>query len=401
MNYWITGLISDQSLGFTWQYADLERLNKWGIIPNIIMVMWIRDNYDKVAVPWDVGVISNQLVQFMRLDVMSIIIWFTLSFCAFYFLYMIIRKYFFRKKILSIIPQQEDQALKISLNQISIMLFVFAALSVVVGHSQNVSFFRFSTFFFPLVVLIIALVWLRISPKNGYVGTLIPIFILILTLTSWPRWGGKVTDATRNALRFMRGHYSLFTAYKNLPWGLSFGGVNPGAYAAFKQAPKGARIWSTNVDSYCMVPDCIIESVISFKLSSNVNEILNGPPEVAKKILKNEKLNYFIVSNNSQLIDVLPFSHLFSPVNIRKYLGIKWTDGETYLLTWKENAIKPIDKKFMNSYVALIKHAQSPWFRFDEMMPELDKTMKNLSNLPHPWNPIEFSWRKQQVKIDA
>jgi hypothetical protein len=180
---------------------------------------------------------------------------------------------------------------------------------------------------------------------------------------------------------------------------LPFGGVHPGVQAAMKHVEQGARVWSTNVGSHCAIPGCIIESVFSFKLSANFNEILSGTPAEAKKILQQEKLNYFLVSREFQLSDVLPFSHLFSLKNIGKYFGIKWTDGTTYLLTWKENTNTPIGPEFLALYKDLLARADHPWFRFREFVPELNYTMKLLENSPHPWKPIAFRWEAEdQVK---
>jgi hypothetical protein len=53
MNYLVTGLATDQALNTAWQFANVERLDQWGILPNIIMIAWIRDNYDLVTVSWN------------------------------------------------------------------------------------------------------------------------------------------------------------------------------------------------------------------------------------------------------------------------------------------------------------------------------------------------------------
>jgi hypothetical protein len=34
-----------------------------------------------------------------------------------------------------------------------------------------------------------------------------------------------------------------------------------------------------------------------------------------------------------RIIDLLPFSRLFAPEMIGRYLGVKWSDGSTFLLT--------------------------------------------------------------------
>jgi hypothetical protein len=83
-----------------------------------------------------------------------------------------------------------------------------------------------------------------------------------------------------------------------------------------------------------MVPGCLIESVISFKMSGRLDEILGGDPDLAKLRLQQAGLDYFLFMKEYRMIDLLPFSRLFAPETIGRYLGIKWSDGSTYLLTW-------------------------------------------------------------------
>ena len=45
MNYLTTGLASDQALDLTLRFANFARLDRWGVIPQVIAVAWIRDNY--------------------------------------------------------------------------------------------------------------------------------------------------------------------------------------------------------------------------------------------------------------------------------------------------------------------------------------------------------------------
>jgi len=166
-------------------------------------------------------------------------------------------------------------------------------------------------------------------------------------------------------------------------------------HQARRHVPPGARIWSTNVDGYCMAPGCRIESCDSFKLPYRITEILNGTPAQARQILQQEGLNYFIFSKDSILIDVLPFSHLFEPANIADNLAIKWTDGSTYLLTWKGSDTMLLDARFMQFYSARWNNASTehPWFKFREAVPAITAQMAALRSTPHPWRPIPFLWR--------
>ena len=99
-----------------------------------------------------------------------------------------------------------------------------------------------------------------------------------------------------------------------------------------------------------MVPGCLIESVISFKMSDRLDQILGGDPDFAKQRLQEAGLNYFLFMSDYRLIDLLPYSRLFAPDTIGRYLGIKWTDGSTFLLTWIGADTRPIDPEFLDAY---------------------------------------------------
>jgi hypothetical protein len=146
MNYLVTGLVSDQFLGTTWKYANLEKLNQWGVIPNIIMVMWERDNYDMVAVPWSYAAVSDQLIKFLRYDILKFAVDATLialvCYAAFKGYARLCRKH---------LPETPRTVFHIAFMNTARMLVVIALLSLVVGHAQDVSFFRFSSFFLPFM----------------------------------------------------------------------------------------------------------------------------------------------------------------------------------------------------------------------------------------------------------
>ena len=169
-------------------------------------------------------------------------------------------------------------------------------------------------------------------------------------------------------MRFFVGRYSLAEAYTYANSQYPFGAINPGALAASRQVPYGTPIWSTNVDSYCMAPGCLIESVISFKMSGRLDEILGGDPDLAKQRLREAGLNYFLFMKDYRMVDLLPFSRLFAPETIGRYLGVEWSDGSTYLLTWIGPDTRPLGPDFLEAYA---RRRGEPdvlrWFRFDEL----------------------------------
>jgi hypothetical protein len=203
--------------------------------------------------------------------------------------------------------------------------------------------------------------------------TVLPAVLLVAVVGAWEgkdHWSRRLPVETANALRFFSGRFSLADAYGHATSGYAFGAINPEALAAARQVPYGTPIWSTNVDSYCMVPGCVIESVLSFKMSGRLDEILGGDPELAKQRLQEAGLNYFLFMKDYRIIDLLPFSRLFAPDTIGRYLGVKWSDGSTFLLSWIGPDTSPIGPDFFDAY-SRRRAEPDPlrWFKFDELAP--------------------------------
>jgi len=121
-----------------------------------------------------------------------------------------------------------------------------------------------------------------------------------------------------------------------------------------------------------MVPGCLIESVVSFKMSGRLDEILGDDTDLAKRRLQEAGLNYFLFMKDYRMIDLLPFSRLFSPEIIGRYLGVKWTDGSTFLLTWIGPETTPIGSDFLGAYTRRRDESDvTQWFRFGELAPQI------------------------------
>jgi hypothetical protein len=143
-----------------------------------------------------------------------------------------------------------------------------------------------------------------------------------------------------------------------------------------------------------MVPGCWIESVVSFKMSGRLDEIVSSPPERARELLQKAGLNYFLVTKDSRLLDLLPYSQLFLPETIGRYLGIRWTDGSAFLLTWVGPETTPIGPEFLDVYNRLLARTQHPWFQFGKLVPQLATASEGLRR--KAWGEMpELPWRQQ------
>src|ERR1700719_2592206 len=66
ISYLQTGLASDQALDLMLRFADPARLDRWGVIPQIIAVAWIRDNYLQWEQPFGRATLQ-EIADFLRL----------------------------------------------------------------------------------------------------------------------------------------------------------------------------------------------------------------------------------------------------------------------------------------------------------------------------------------------
>jgi hypothetical protein len=399
LGYWATGLAHDQALDLTLRFADVERLDRWGVLPQIVVIAWIRDNYLIEAVPWS-WMLTTTLPYFLRLDQL----WVFLAAPAIMVVLVAVRAVLSTARGATHEPPSAQAGathLVAMIGCLATLVVTLATISVIAGRAQPVSFERTSTFFLPLLLLLGMAIssWaMERSPtqrERRFLAWLVPLLALSGTVLLWDRsfdWAPRAVEAGKNGLRFLSGRYSLADAYSHQDAGLPFGGINPRALAASRQVEPGTPIWSTNVDAYCMVPDCWVESVVSFKMSGRLDEILTASPERAKQLLQEAGLNYFLVSNDARLIDLLPYSKLFAPDMIGRYLGIKWTDGSAFLLTWIGPGTTPLTPEFLNIYRDLLDKPELIWFRFSRLIPQIAAATAQLR--AKAWGaPAEFAWR--------
>ena len=338
VNYLQTGLASDQALDLMLRFADSARLDRWGVIPQIVAVAWIRDNYLQWEQPFGRSTLQ-EIADFMRLR----FLWPFLTGPIITVVVLRMSGAFTGWRLTA--PRDARSALltKQTAWRLAALVALLVAVAVLAGRNQSLSFTRLSSFFVPvLVMLAIAgsvwgLSWPLGRRDDTVLRLVVPALLLVGSLVAWQsqaHWMSPLRRESANAMRFFAGSYSLAEAYSHANSLYAFGAINPGALAAAQRLPYGTPIWSTNVDSYCMAPGCLIESVISFKMSGRLDEILGGDPDLAKQRLQEAGLNYFLFMKDYRMIDLLPFSRLFAPETIGSYLGVKWSDGSTFLLTW-------------------------------------------------------------------
>jgi hypothetical protein len=416
LNYLVAGLATDQALDQALRFANLERLDRWGVLPQIVIVAWIRDNYASLAVSG--GQVIFQLVHFMRIPLLWVLLGSVLLTLLTIAYWELNPRYLAKHHASSSENASENGQIDSTLSArrvlklLGSLVILLALFSLIVGRSQAVSYTRFSTFFFFLIALFAVSVWgIAITMGSSRPGLRdhrlirigIPVAIFVATLASWQitdTWGKRLITAAANGFRYFSGQYSLAYAYSRQD--VQHGGINPSAVAVMQRLPPGTPIWVTNTNFYCMVPDCVMQSVVSFKMSPRLDEVLNGTPERAKQLLMEAGINYFVFSKDEQLVDILPFSQLFAVGSIERYLGIRWTDGRTWLLGWRGPDTQIIDNQFLEAYQKRLEEPEHSLFRFRELLPYMSSVMRDLRASPHPWALTSFPWRfTKQIDVEG
>jgi hypothetical protein len=138
-----------------------------------------------------------------------------------------------------------------------------------------------------------------------------------------------------------------------------------------------------------MLPGCGVETVYSFTLGRGYPDVMFGSPEVARTALQATNHNFFLISKKLPLEDVLLFTPLFSPDTIGNHLGLRWTDGDTSLLTWLGPDTKPLDAAWLADYQkrseTLLAVQSFPYAQLRSVFSQLNST-------PHPWRSFEPPW---------
>jgi hypothetical protein len=196
------------------------------------------------------------------------------------------------------------------------------------------------------------------------------------------------------AWHFAAGAYSIDTAYTlqtgwpDKPWGA----IYPGARGAYAVVGPRTPIWSMNDTSYCMLPDCPMEGSDSFKIGAGWDRLMFGTPEQGREVLQTAGLNYFLFSRELTLHDYLPLSPLLRPDNIARYLGIRWTDGTTTLLTWSGPDTIPLDPAWVAEHRRTVE--QSPVVQSSPYA-DMQMIFARLNAAPHPWRPFKLPWESR------
>ncbi len=323
-----------------WKYADQERFSKW--VSPYLMVLLLEGSSPNMG---DIQLVEHETLSrwdYLRMltrmhvihsvfpDAAEEVPW-----CLLLVLGLVALQFWSGKTV----------ALDLDRPGVPIVGLFAAAILLSQLVTQPVSVFRYFSFMVFLVVLLGLGVWLvffHLLPSRKLVWLTSYVMPALLTcLVAYQSIVAVPNRDRRDMLRLVAGQESLEEAYRKHD-------VTSAAPVAIREVVgRQARVYSFNVNNYCMTPDCELESFVSFALHQDWHTVLFEPAEQARAALQKQGLNYFLIDLNKDVIDVLQYSPLFQPENVGKYLEVRWHRGSTYLLTWPGPDTQPLSEEFL------------------------------------------------------
>lgn len=374
LNYVTTGAPADVAPNVLWPIVDLRRLSDEGMLFDFVNIAVIRargtvegsalsDNFDLV----------EYVRNLVRFDMLGILIGAAL---VGHLAFMIYRDVMRRRSADAVIAL--DAPSRQAVGVIAAFFAATALFAFTAGMLESVSYVRISSFLLPLVIAAsaivaqIIIVSVRWSEQARVLAATIAPIVLVSGVLAQVYEQRKTTllPVLHNALRFAAGHYSIFDAYRDQAgWPvLNRTAIHSGMYEIWKIIGPGKRIWSFNINSYCMLPGCHYESLLASSMSKHREEILFGSPESARQILRREGLDYFYISTRLPIQDVLQCTPLFSPNTIQDHMDVVWTDGRDVLLTWKGQGSARPSPEWLERYRKAVAPSQNLPACTDERM---------------------------------
>lgn len=338
VNFALTGLPADYFIVSLWPYLDAQKLAHWGVLLETAVTHYDRTMNAAPPLPFHFGEMLQLVGRYVRFDLV-------------YPLYAL-------ALVLTLARRRTSGNAAwpaIDLMCYALLASVVTVVALTAGRIEPTSFYRFTSFAFA-PMLCLAFVFIGRLPLPARAALWLPALIVAVTLGAvYARYkAADLTATAANSWQFVSGGYSIDGAMshqRGLPADAKAeGAIHPAARAAWEIAGRGTRIWTFNPYTYCMLPDCRMESYLSFRLSSHSGRVLFGKAEEAKQILKSEGLNYFLIPLDLVIRDPLPLSELFSPDHIAKNFGVRWTDGNNALLTWIGKDTAPISPQWLARY---------------------------------------------------
>ncbi len=352
INYFTTGMAEITPFRFFWQHADQMRFSKW-ISPYQLELAseasnpaMGRFNAPDLATGSSLTTLSDvfKLGSIRYLYVTPTVFIVSVSAAVLWMAIGVGRR---REKYLT----------GISVPAVLFLLVSFANV-IAFNLNQPVSLLRYYVFSIFLVVTVGTVLWWKIvfSWIKARRAARIAASVVAILVGSW----SCVDVFQRYPVKDMTGAFSFAVGRTSIAGAYEMGeALWAPAVEICHRVGRDTRLWSFSHTRYSMAPGCQLETLYSFGLYQDWHKIIFGSPETGMGLLKKQQLNYFIVDLSSHFFDFFPYTPLFSPENIGRYLGVVWKRGPVYLLSWKDRSSFDIDDDFLESYRKKLDEDQS------------------------------------------
>lgn len=396
VNFVHTSLLFDQLIPYSWPWADLNTLRQWGALFAVLTAHWAHTGLIERVVPWSWGQLPD-IATYLRLE-----LWWPVLLMP-----TVVTGWPFAR--------QDRVAPRLQAEWAAVLCFLAAVvIAALVGgaRKQPISFYRISSFSYA-PCLCLGMLWcarctagrsLRFcrNATVAYVCLLVGLYCVLRTpAISGATLAGRfqyteasIKNILINATHLWRGRFSLRDAYQNQqgwPGRMPWGGIYPGLEEPWRIVQRDTPIWSLHVHSYCMLPRCNIQTAQSFRFVRDWPSVFFGSPDDAERALRSDGINFFFFSQELSLRDPLPASPLFSPTNIGRHLGVRWTDGVSYLLTWRGADTKPLDERFLQSYSEAVR-TSGAFQSFKRYSDQWKRVADYLRKHPDDSQPFALPW---------
>ncbi len=378
LNQLTTGLADDQGIFLFWNYANVEKLAQWGALPLVIMAHLGRQAMVAANVPLSIHTVIF-LIESSRLDIVApLVLGGTIV------------------ALPSLVRGRWNRSLDMATLVMAFATLAFIAIALLFGRAQQVSFYRYASFTTAAAIVWGILAW-NLDETDSVMSRISRFrptaVIVLLSCVFYGAYPQMTLGALKRGLSFAVGRYSLDAAYTTQygpPPRRAWSAIYAGARGAYGVVGPGTPIWSLHIHTYCMLPDCLVESYPSFLMTHHWDRVMFGAPDEAEQTLRAAHLDYFLFTREDEIRDPLPLSPLFSADNIGHSLGILWTDGTTSLLTWLGPGVTPLDRAWIADYRRAVERSGTvqsfPYAAMKQIFAGLDAT-------PHPWRALRLPWQ--------
>jgi len=363
VNQFLTGLALEDAALSSWPVANLHKINDWGVMFEVVKKHLDYTELVNAQAPW--SMIGRLLFTSLRLE-----LWWPMFLTAAPL--MIVR--------LSDVRFRRELGSRLNLG-VLLGLVWFVAITVVAaavsGRSQPISFYRLSSFSYGITLCLALIVsWVAWSGDWRQTSRYLVAAFLGITIGVWAlnRFASDTIQQAykdgrailTESLSLATGRFSLRDAYQQQqgwPGRLAFGGIYPPLETVWRLLPRDTRILSFHIHSYCMLPDCNVESMDAFRVSRRWQSVFFDTADRGAEVLHSEGADYFFFSKELYIYSLLPAAPVFSPEHIHEHLGVKWTDGTSYLLTWLGSDVEPLDARFLQAYAKSLANPLTGGYR--------------------------------------